>query len=547
MFHSPNVLALLPEYILTLVGISVMMLEPVLRPDRSRKLLGWLAIFGALGACAASFFQVYVLRAIGGPLFAFANTVQIDRFAIFFEILITAITVVTLLSSLDFFEGETTYAGEYYALVCFAAVGMLLMSSSPELLVIFIGLEISSISTYIMAGFRKSQAAAGESSIKYFLLGSFATAFFLYGIALTFGATGSTNLRVVAPALAASNAPLLAILAIAMIVIGLGFKVSAAPFHVWTPDVYQGAPPPVVGLMSTAPKAAAFAVLLRILFGGYPLYEPKWSLLLWGIATLSMTIGNLGALLQRDVKRMLAYSSIAHAGYLLVAFTALPQDGIPAAAFYTAAYAATNVGAFVVITMVSGYRERLRTSEDYTGLAIQHPVLAAAFTFFLLSMIGIPFTGGFFGKFYVFAGAIHNGHTWLAVIGLLNSGVACFYYLRLIVSRVYSAPTGYSAAPAIDFDPAGNTNPLLHPVAAAGFADEIHGTRHATPAYIALALCVIATLLLGILPGRVLRLVQFPSFSHADDGVSGTSLERPGCCPNPQGRTLAELQSKVAH
>ncbi len=539
MFDSPNVLALLPEYILTLVGVAVMMLEPLLPTGRSRKPLGWLAIAGAALACAASFYQVSLIRAVGGPIFAFANTVQVDRFSVFFEILITAITIITLLSSLDFFEGETTNAGEYYALVCFAAVGMLLMSSSPELLVIFVGLEISSISTYIMAGFRKTHAAAGESSIKYFLLGSFATAFFLYGIALTFGATGSTNLRVVAPALAGASTPLLAVLAIAMIVIGIGFKVSAAPFHVWTPDVYQGAPPPVVGFMSTAPKAAAFAVLLRILFSGYPLYEPKWSALLWGIAALSMTIGNLGALMQRDVKRMLAYSSIAHAGYLLVAFTALPQDGVPAAAFYTAAYAAMNVGAFIVITLVSGYRERLRTGEDYTGLAVQHPVLAAAFSFFLLSMIGIPFTGGFFGKFYVFSGAIQNGHIWLAVVGLLNSGVACFYYLRLI-ARMYSAPTGYSAAPAIDFDPAGSTNPLLNPVAAAGYADLAAPAVRPTPAYIALACCVAATLWLGILPGRVLRLVQFPTFTQADPGATAAE-HRMSCCPGGHARAIAQV------
>ena len=434
MLTSPNVVALLPEYILTLAGIAIMMIEPVLPAGRSRKPLGWLAILGTVAAGAVSVYQLSL-----GTVTAFANTIQVDRFSIFFQVLIAAIVAVTLLSSLDFFEGAHTHAGEYFALTCFGAVGMMLMSCSTELLMIFIGLEISSISTYIMSGYRKGQAAGSESSLKYFLLGSFATAFFLYGIALSFGATGSTNIGAIAAGLRTTTTPLLAVLAIAMIVIGIGFKVSAAPFHVWTPDVYQGAPPPVVGMMSTAPKAAAFAVLLRILFGGFPMYEAKWALLLWGIAALSMTIGNLGALLQRDVKRMLAYSSIAHAGYLLVAFTALPQDGIAAASFYTAAYAAMNVGAFIVITLVSGYRERLRTGEDYTGLGIQHPMLAAAFSFFLLSMIGIPFTGGFFGKFYVFAGALHAGHVWLAVVGLLNSGIACFYYLRLI-ARIYSAP-----------------------------------------------------------------------------------------------------------
>src|SRR6185312_3675606 len=288
--------------------------------------------------------------------------------------------------------------------------------------------------TYILCGFRKGSATGAEASIKYFLLGSFATAFFLYGIALAFGATGSTSIAAIAQSLASTATPRLAFLALAMILIGLGFKVSSAPFHVWTPDVYQGAPAPIVGLMSTAPKAAAFAVLLRITFTGFPSMQHRWTVLMWVLAVLSMTIGNLGALKQRDVKRLLAYSSIAHAGYLLVAFTAFPYDGIASACFYTAAYAAMNIGAFAVITQIAGYQERARTLEDYTGLAIKRPILSALLAFFLLSLIGIPFTGGFFGKFYVFTAAIHGGHVWLAVIGLLNSGVACFYYLRLLTS-----------------------------------------------------------------------------------------------------------------
>ena len=264
-----------------------------------------------------------------------------------------------------------------------------------------------------------------------------------------------------------------------MILVGLGFKVSAAPFHVWTPDVYQGAPAPVVGLMSTAPKAAAFAVLLRITFTGFPTYQHRWAILIWILAALSMTIGNLGALLQRDVKRMLAYSTIAHAGYLLVAFTAFPQDGIAAACFYTAAYAAMNVGAFAVITQVAGYDEHLRTIDDYTGLALKRPGLAAMLAFFLLSLIGIPFTGGFFGKFYVFSAAITSGHVWLAVIGLLNSGVACFYYLRLL-SAVYTTP-GHRQRPPHSAPPRqhprrhrSGTRRLLH-------ADPRHPPRRSAP------------------------------------------------------------------
>ena len=434
---SPNTVALLPEILLTLVGVVIMLAEPVLAPGRSRRPLGWIAILGTLAAAAASAFQLRL-----GTIHAFYNTIQVDAFSVFFHLLIAAVVLVTLLGSLDYFERPASeagaslatasaslqdgmvryasHAGEFFALTLFGAVGMMLMTSATELLVVFVGLEISSIATYIMCGFRKGEATGSESSIKYFLLGSFATAFFLYGIALAFGSTGSTSIAAIAAGATATATPRLAFMAIAMIIIGLGFKVSAAPFHVWTPDVYQGAPAPVVGLMSTAPKAAAFAVLLRILFSGFPLMQHRWSALIWIIAALSMTLGNLGALLQRDVKRMLAYSSIAHAGYLLVAFTAFPQDGIASACFYTAAYAAMNVGAFACITALTGYEEPFRSIDDYTGIALRRPVVAALFAFFLLSLIGIPFTGGFFGKFYVFSAALHAGKVWLAVIGLLN-------------------------------------------------------------------------------------------------------------------------------
>lgn len=488
---SPNVLALLPEYVLTATGILIMLIEAVLKPGTSRKPLGWMAI---LGTTATGFISWYQLRF--GVFTAFSGNIQVDAFSVFFHLLIGAVVLATLLGSLDYFEGKAGHAGEYFALVLFGAVGMMLMTCSVELLMVFIGLEISSISTYIMAGFRKSQAAASESSIKYFLLGSFATAFFLYGIALAFGATGSTGIAAIAAALGSTATPAMAFLALAMMIIGLGFKVSAAPFHVWTPDVYQGAPAPVVGLMSTAPKAAAFAVLLRITFSGFPTMQHRWSVLMWILAALSMTIGNLGALKQKDVKRMLAYSSIAHAGYLLVAFTALPQAGVAAACFYTATYAAMNVGAFAVVTQVGGYDEKLRTIEDYQGLALRRPVLSALFAIFLLSLIGIPFTGGFFGKFYVFTAALQAGHVWLAVIGLLNSGIACFYYLRLLAS-VYGKPEE----------------------SAATTSNERREGRVSVPAGCALALTAAATLLLFILPGHILHLADYASSCIGSDRV----------------------------
>jgi NADH-quinone oxidoreductase subunit N len=479
---SSNVLALLPELILTLTGVFIMLVEPCLKPATSRKPLGWIAVAGTVGSLIASWYQISL-----GTLHAFSGTIQVDAFSVLFHLVIAAVVLVTLLGSLDFFEGNASHAGEYFALTLFGAVGMMLMTCSVELLMVFVGLEISSITTYILCGFRKGQATGGESAIKYFLLGSFATAFFLYGVALAFGATGSTSIYAIAHGLETTATPLLAFTALALILIGLGFKVSAAPFHVWTPDVYEGAPAPVVGMMSTAPKAAAFAVLLRITFTGFPTYQHRWAILLWILAALSMTVGNLGALLQRDVKRMLAYSSIAHAGYILVAFTAFPFDGIAGACFYIATYAAMQVGAFAVITQVAGYNERARTIEDFTGLGQKRPYLAALLAFFLLSLIGIPFTGGFFGKFYVFSAAIHGGNVWLAVIGLLNSGVACFYYLRLLAA-VYTRPGTDTAR-----------------------LDQLR--RISVPAAIGVALAAVATLGLGILPAGAVSFAEYASHS----------------------------------
>ncbi len=463
---------ILPEVILTLTGVVVMLLEPLLPPAASRKPLGWLTILGVLAALFASLQQQLLV-----PGTAYGGLVQTDAFSAFFHIVICGIVLVTLLVSLDTMQGAADNQGEFFALVVFGAAGMLFMTTAAELLLVFIGLEISSISTYIMAGIRKRDAKGPEAALKYFLLGSFATAFFLYGVALIFGATGTTSIPAMAALLPQSPTPIFAMVGLAMILIGLGFKVSAAPFQVWTPDVYEGAPPAIVGLMSTAPKAAAFAVLLRILFSAFPAYHVNWMPLIWIMAALSMTVGNLGALRQQNVKRMLAYSSIAHAGYILVAFTALSVDGIAAVSFYTAAYAAMNVGIFAVVSHVAGRDEKLASIADYRGLAYRSPLLGGSLAFFLISLIGIPFTGGFFGKFYVFAAALHSGLVWLAILGLFNSGVAAFYYLRLLTSA-YSRPS---------------ETMLQEPIAAVR-----------PSLLVALLLTVVATLILGITPGQVL-------------------------------------------
>src|ERR1700757_877019 len=302
---------ILPELILSAFGILIMVLDPLVDEEKSQKTLGFIAFCGTIAALVATWFMAQ------SPGLAFSNTIRIDSFSVFFTFLVIAIAAVSILSSFEYMAVQRIRAGEYYALILFGAVGMAVMSSAIELVMIFIGLEISSISTYILAGFRRNEASSSEASLKYFLLGSFATAFFLYGVALMFGATGSTNIDLISQKLQAGPVPLLVYVAIAMMFVGLGFKVAAAPFHVWTPDVYEGAPAPVVGFMSTAPKAAAFAVLLRVVF---TINAPGRFWFLWVAAALSMTLGNIGALVQNNVKRLLAYPSIAHAGYLLVAF-----------------------------------------------------------------------------------------------------------------------------------------------------------------------------------------------------------------------------------
>ncbi len=463
---------ILPEIVLTIFGMVIMLLDPVMDERRSQRTLGRIAVIGAIASLAATIYQ-------GQPHFwgpAFWQMIRVDAFSVFFHFLVAAVTIVVVLSSYEYMEVQQIRAGEYYGLVLFGAVGMMLMSSAMELVLIFIALEISSISTYILAGFRRRSAISSEASVKYFLLGSFATAFFLYGVALMFGATGSTSITVISDSLrqyANGQGPLLAYLGVALMFVGLGFKVAAAPFHIWTPDVYEGAPSPVVGFMSTAPKAAVFAVLLRIMFQAQ---APGRIILIWLVAAFSMTLGNIAALVQDNVKRLLAYSSIAHAGYLLVAFAALPENGIPAAMFYTASYAAMNVGAFAVIGHFAGAGEKYVTLEDYSGLGRRSPLLAAILTIFLLSLIGIPITGGFFAKFYVFAAALQANLVGLVIVGVLNSAVAAYYYLRIIVVMYMREPREDAVVASV---PAGLG--------------------------LALAISLVATIYLGVLPGRVLN------------------------------------------
>lgn len=459
-------LRLLPELVLSLFGMIVMFVDPLLDEERNQKPLGAIALIGALAALASTFVMA------SHPGTAFSGMVRVDNFAVFFHVLVTAIAAVVILSSYEYMAVQRIRAGEYYGLILFCTVGMCLMSSAVELVLIFIALEISSISTYVLAGFRRRDAGSSESSLKYFLLGSFATAFFLYGVALMFGATGSTNVDAIRASLTSGNNQLLPYVAAAFMFIGLGFKVASAPFHIWTPDVYEGAPAPIVGLMSTGPKAAAFAVLLRVLL---ETRAPGWFWLVWVSAALSMTLGNIGALVQDNVKRLLAYSSIAHAGYLLTAFAASRDLAASPAMFYAASYAAMNVGAFAVVSHFANAEEKYVTLEDYAGLGRKSPFLAATFTFFLMSLIGIPITGGFFAKFYVLNSTLKSGLIGLALILVLNSAIGAYYYLRIIVMMYMREPRG-----------------------------EVPVTAAPPAAMLAITICLLATLYLGVFPGTVL-------------------------------------------
>lgn len=474
----PDIFRIMPEVILTVTGVVIMLIEASLPPSWPRRPLGWVAAIGTTLALWASLWQLSLPMGTG-----YFGTVETSPFTVFFHVLICGIVLVALLLSLDTLPEDSHHQGEFYALIVFGAVGMCLLTGAVELLLVFIALEISSISTYILAGYRKDTGRGPEAAIKYFLLGSFATGFLLYGIALIFGATGTTQVYDISRLAATAPNHAFVLAALALMLVGILFKVSAAPFHVWTPDVYEGAPSPVVALMSTAPKAAAFALLLRVVYEMFPSLHSLWAPLLWIVAVLSMTVGNLAALRQQNVKRMLAYSSIAHAGYLLAAFAGIGSIGIAAASFYTAAYAAMNVGIFAVITLVSGYNDERPMIDDYRGLIYRAPLLGSLLIFFLVSLVGIPFTGGFFGKFYSFSAAVDGGAVALAIIGLLNSGLAAAYYLRLALASVQREP-GAAERPAV-------AAPQIGIAVSA-----------------ALLLAVAATLTLGIVPGGVLQAAQ---------------------------------------
>jgi NADH-quinone oxidoreductase subunit N len=425
-FQPTDLLRILPEIILCGFGILVMVLDPFVAPGK-RSRLGWLALVGVLAAAGGT------LRTSDNPGLAFGRSIAADHFSFYFFYLFLLVAALALLGSINYLERDNIQHGEFYALILLGTAGMCFMASSTDLIMVFIGLEISSISTYILVGFKRKDALSNEASLKYFLLGSFATAFFLYGIAFVYGLTGTTNLLELSGRLAhPAQWTMLARVALLLMFVGLAFKLSTAPFQIWTPDVYQGAPAPVTAFLSVGPKAAAFAVLLRILGLSSAGSTSFW--VIWVSAILTMCLGNLAALWQTNIKRLLAYSAIAHAGYVLVGVAAGSHEGTSAVLFYLTAYALMNVGAFVLIAHLAGNGERSTQIDDYTGLAYVRPGTTACLTVFLISLAGFPTTAGFFGKFFLFRAAIHSHLIGLTIIALLNSVVSVYYYFRIVVA-----------------------------------------------------------------------------------------------------------------
>lgn len=511
---SPDVnfqklLLLLPELILSTAGVVIMLFDAFTRRRGQRWVTGGLALAG-IAASAASVLWLWS-GAADASASAFNGMLVLDTLRLSFTLVFLVVAALTVLISMIWVEWEGLPAGEFHTLLLFATVGMMLMASGGDLVMLFLGLEILSIATYVMAGFRREDVRSNESSMKYFILGSFSSAFLLFGIALVYGATakvvpggaagqtilpGSTNISVIAERLNDCLYPPLLFAGAAMLMIGFGFKIASAPFHVWTPDVYEGAPTPVTAFMAAGPKAAGFAAFMRVFLFAFPFaaaaasakstgaqLHDAWLGALWVLSALTMTVGNVVALVQTNVKRMLAYSSIAHAGYALVGFVAAgaaqsesqSRESVAAVVFYLLSYAVMNLGAFAVVTLVARSGDRRTDIEDYRGIGFQSPALSLTLSIFLLSLLGVPLTAGFMGKVVVFSQALGRGYTWLVIIGVLNTAVSVYYYLRLIVVMFFRERTTDWRAPRV-------------------------------PASVALvlALTVAGVLYLGLFPGRVI-------------------------------------------
>lgn len=424
---------ILPQIALTIAALVVLLADVWVK---KKEILGYLTLLGLVATL------IVALQPMAGNAYSFSEMIVNDGFGNFFQLLFLAAALITVFMSMHYFRDNTQLLGEYYALILFSVLGMMFMVKASDLVMVFIGIETLSLSVYVLSGCLRGDRRSGEAALKYILLGAFATAFLLYGIALIFGVTGSTNLNAVAAAIAAKGIlgdPLL-LLGMGFILIGFAFKVSLVPFHMWTPDVYEGAPVPVTAFMAVGVKAAALAVFLRVFLQALPDLNTTWRPILLVLSVLTMTVGNLVAISQNNIKRMLAYSSIAHAGYLLVGMVAGGDSGVPAMLYYLVVYTFMNLGAFAVVMALASKGEDNQDINDYSGLGTRYPVLSFAMTVFMLSLAGIPPLSGFMGKFYIFSAAVKEGYVGLAVIGVINSLISVFYYLRVTVMMYMRKP-----------------------------------------------------------------------------------------------------------
>jgi len=431
---------ILPEIVLT-AGALVVLVADVLLPRGSRALV-WvtLAAIGATLASLAPFGSTHVEVARG--------LMAVDRFALFFKIIFLVAAAMTVLMSVRYLEIEGVSPGEYYFLILCSTLGMMIMAGGIDLITIFIGLETMAVSFYILAGFIKPNQRSNEAAVKYFLLGAFSLGILLYGMSLLYGLSGTTNLRPMAAVFAGQERDPRLVLAVILLVAGIGFKIAAVPFHMWAPDVYEGAPTPVTAFLSVGSKAASFAMLLRIFLEGLPAMNTDWRLLFEALAIVTMTVGNLAALTQSNLKRMLAYSSIAHAGYVLLGMIAVGlkgsvetrEYGLTAVLLYLLIYTFGNIGAFTLVIALRREQVAGDRVADFAGLSRRAPWAAFAMLVFLLSLAGIPATAGFIGKWFLFGAAIKAGYAWLAVVAVINSAISLYYYIRVVVNMYIRAP-----------------------------------------------------------------------------------------------------------
>jgi NADH-quinone oxidoreductase subunit N len=459
----------LPALILAGTAMLVMLAD-VLIDGPEREALAAVGILGCVAAAGAAVTLWVGAVDIGG----FQDTLRADRYALFFTLLLCAGSALVLLMSVDYLRTTPLPPGEYYALVLLSTCGMVFMAAANDLIVVFLALEIMSVAVYVLVGLLRRDIRSNEASLKYFLLGAFASGFLLYGIAFFYGATGSTRLDVIGQVIARDGVRPFTLLGIAFLLVGFGFKVAMIPFHVWMPDVYEGAPTVVTGFMAGGVKAAAFAAFARVFLAALASVAASWTGVLWVLAALTMTVGNVTAVSQKSVKRMLAYSSIAHAGYALVGLVTATKAGGAALLYYLVVYTFMNLGAFGVLIALGRRGEPNEQLSDFAGVGWRHPVLGLSMALFMLSLAGIPPTAGFAGKFYLFSAAIDAGYVGLAVVGVLNSLVSVYYYLGVLVQM-------YMAEGTATVDPPASRPYLLATILIAGLATVLLGVFPAGP------------------------------------------------------------------